>query len=386
MRKLLFQIHLWTGLILFAPLVLIGLSGSILVYKNELGAMFAPKAEIVASGGQARSYDEIAAAALKEAGGKGMKVTAFTAPEKATDPAEVRIGRGARGGETVKVDPATLEVLGKEGGGGRGAGEKFDLFRFLHDVHGRLLVEGPGGRQLVGWMGVAMCILGISGIVIWWPKKGGLKRAVTFATKGPPYRINRDFHGAMGIWILAVFMIVSATGVYISFPEPMAKATVSVMPGRDLRSSQQKIKVEPIENAEKITLTAAADLATKAVPDARLISIAPALDDDAPVRVMMAHPGYEDRAPATNVFIDPYRNSVIEVRDPRQYTSGETFQAWQRPLHEGSGLGGIWKFVVFLSGIAPLGFAITGVLMWLIKRKARAPMNEPNAEPVREDA
>ena len=31
MRKLLFQIHLWTGLILFLPLVALGLSGSALV-------------------------------------------------------------------------------------------------------------------------------------------------------------------------------------------------------------------------------------------------------------------------------------------------------------------------------------------------------------------
>ena len=66
MRKLLFQIHLWTGLILFAPLVLIGLSGSLLVYHDELDALFKPKTEIVTSGGTARSYDEIAAAALKD--------------------------------------------------------------------------------------------------------------------------------------------------------------------------------------------------------------------------------------------------------------------------------------------------------------------------------
>jgi uncharacterized iron-regulated membrane protein len=378
MRKLVFQIHLWTGLILFIPLVLIGVSGSLLVVHEPLEALGKPKQEITVSGGPAKTYDEIAAAALKEAP-KGARVTAFTAPETEADPAEVRVGRGARGGQVVKVDPSTLEILAKEGGGGRGEG--FDIFRFAHDLHGRLLIEGRGGRQLVGWMGVAMCVLGISGIVIWWPRKGQLKRALTFATKGPPYRINRDLHGSVGIWILAVFMIVSVTGVYISFPEPMAKAVVSVAGGRDLRTSQQQIKVTPIEGAEIVGLEQAARLARDAVPDARLISLAPSLEPDQPLRVMMAQPGYQERTPAVNVFIDPYRAAVIEVRDPRQYSGGETLQAWQRAVHEGSGLGIIWKTLVFISGLVPLLFAITGVAMWLIKRKAHAPMNEPDAEP-----
>jgi uncharacterized iron-regulated membrane protein len=374
MHKILFQIHLWTGLILFLPLVLIGLSGSLLVVHEPLEQLGKPKQEIAVSGGAPRSYDEIAAAALKEAP-QGARVTAFTAPESAASPAEVRVGRGLRGGATLQIDPSTLTILGKEGGGG--SGEGFDIFRFAHDLHGRLLIDGREGRQLVGWMGVAMCALGVSGIVLWWPRKGQLKRALTFATKGPPYRINRDLHGAVGIWILAVFMIVSVTGVYISFPEPAAKAVVSLTGGRDLRTSQQSIKVEPLEGAQAIGLDQAATLAREAVPDARLISIAPALEPDQPLRVMMGQPGYQERTPAVNVFIDPYRAQVMEIRDPRQYSGGETFQAWQRAVHEGSGLGIVWKTLVFISGLVPLLFAITGVAMWWIKRKARLPMTEP---------
>ena len=51
---------------------------------------------------------------------------------------------------------------------------------------------------------------------------------------------------------------------------------------------------------------------------------------------LTAQPGYQDRTPALNVLIDPLRARVIEVRDPRTYTLGETIQAWQRALHEGS--------------------------------------------------
>ena len=372
MRKLIFQVHLWTGLILFLPLVLLGVSGSALVVFE---AMNESKPAIISSTGPAHSYDEIAAAALKDAP-NGAKVAAFTVPEHANEAAQVRVGRGPRGGSLVDVDPNTLEILKTDKGGGRNP-----LFMLAHDLHGRMLIEGPAGRQVVGWLGVAMCVLGISGIVIWWPRKGGWARAFTASIGKGPYRTNRDLHGATGIWILAVFMTVSLTGVLISFPEPMAKAIIAIAPGRDLRATQNAVKVEPIRDQKPIGLDEAARLARAAAPDARIISMAPAQKPDQPFRVMMAQPGYQDRAPALNVFIDPLRGEVIEVRDPRTYTLGENIQAWQRAVHEGSGFGIVWKALVFISGLVPLLFAVTGVAMWLIKRKARAAMLTPGVEP-----
>ena len=55
-------------------------------------------------------------------------------------------------------------------------------------------------------------------------------------------------------------------------------------------------------------------------------------------------------------------------------TPGMRFMAWQRPIHQGSGLGAVWKFLVFLSGLVPLLFVVTGVIMWAKKRRRRMPM------------
>ena len=38
-------------------------------------------------------------------------------------------------------------------------------------------------------------------------------------------------------------------------------------------------------------------------------------------------------------------------------------------------LGGLWEFLVFLSGLVPLLFVITGTIMWLKKRKRHIPMS-----------
>jgi hypothetical protein len=45
--------------------------------------------------------------------------------------------------------------------------------------------------------------------------------------------------------------------------------------------------------------------------------------------------------------------------------------AWQRPIHSGAGLGPLWHLLVGLSGLLPALFAVTGISMWLLKRKAK---------------
>jgi uncharacterized iron-regulated membrane protein len=59
------------------------------------------------------------------------------------------------------------------------------------------------------------------------------------------------------------------------------------------------------------------------------------------------------------------------VRDPEAAGPGGFVTGWLRPLHSGDGLGLVWRILVFLSGFLPALFAITGVSMWLLKRRNR---------------
>ncbi len=49
--------------------------------------------------------------------------------------------------------------------------------RFFHDLHGHIFIPGGLGREIVGWLGVAMLVLGCSGLYLWWPKPGQWKQA-----------------------------------------------------------------------------------------------------------------------------------------------------------------------------------------------------------------
>ncbi|WP_425067686.1 PepSY domain-containing protein [Reyranella sp.] len=82
-------------------------------------------------------------------------------------------------------------------------------------------------------------------------------------------------------------------------------------------------------------------------------------------------PDYQEGAPVVTVIVDPYRRTVVDVFDPLTMSAGEKAISWQRALHYGIGLGGTYKFLVFLSGVIIPIFAVTGFLMWWIKRRNR---------------
>jgi uncharacterized iron-regulated membrane protein len=71
------------------------------------------------------------------------------------------------------------------------------------------------------------------------------------------------------------------------------------------------------------------------------------------------------------VIIDPWRKKIVDVFDPKTLSTGETIIAWQRGLHYGQGLGAVYKFLVFVVGLVIPLFAVTGFLMWWLKRRNR---------------
>lgn len=387
-RRVLFQVHMWIGLVLGILFVALGLSGSVLVYHDELEAMLSPPPKAAAQGTPASYGDLIKAgrAAAPEAKGN----VTLTLPEHAGDAAMVRItppprqpgagregagrgqGAGAGGpprGATVFVDPVSKELLGQR------TAAMSPIVQFAHDLHGQLFL-GRDGRPYVGWLGVGMTILGLTGLYLWWPKSHLWKYAFIVRRTAKGLRFHRELHAAAGIWGFIVFIIVSVTGVAISFPDTTRASIGAGAPAFNARTGPE---IEALVDADRIGADAAVAVAQKAMPgmDVRAVTV-PSRPNQA-ISVTMA-PKDADATILSVVYVDPYRSTVAATRDPNTMAGTDTFLAWQRPLHEGGGLGPVWRFLVFLSGFLPLLFVVTGTIMWFKKRRAHVPMNAPLAE------
>ena len=390
-RRLMFQVHMWVGLILGLLLALLGLSGSILVYDDAISELLAPVPRASVQGTQLPLSKIVEAA--REAAGRGAMQIALA--REAGDPVSVRVTQprasdGARGeGRGAGRGPAEGQRVGAQGGPPRPqsatqvfidpvsgavlASRKAQLppiLAFSHQLHGNFLM-GREGRQFVGWLGVAMLALGMTGLVLWWPKRGQWKYAFFVRRTAKGLRFHRELHAATGIWIFVVFMIVSFSGVVIAFPNTFGLAGGGQAGGGVTFNLREGPEIMPVEGATAMGADEALAMARSAMPDATPTSVSLPVRPDRTIMVnMLAH-----GAVGATVYIDPWRAQVVAKRDP-----SENFLAWQRPLHQGSGLGAIWKALVFLSGLVPALFVVTGVIMWLKKRKRHLPMTAVLAE------
>ena len=359
-RRMLFQIHMWVGLVLGLLLAALGLSGSVLVYDDVVADFLSPPPHATAQGA-ALPLDQIIVAARAANATRGA-ATVMPAGD-AGEPAIVRIGAAGRGGAghapsvQVYVDPVSGAVLGTNTAG------LPPILAFAHQLHGNALM-GQDGRRFVGYLGLAMVLLGISGLVLWWPKKGQWKNAFIVRRTARGLRFHRELHGMLGIWMYVVFIAVSFSGMAISWPQLMGIPNV----GANARPAPV---VEPLADASPIGADAAVALVKAAAPDMVLRNVMVpqrrAIEQGQPITVSFFAHG----AVNATAYVDPLRARVLEVRDP----SGNVM-AWQRPIHQGL-LGPVWRFLVFLSGFLPAIFVLTGVVMWLKKRQSRLSMTAP---------
>ena len=158
----------------------------------------------------------------------------------------------------ILIDPVSLEILETQQA-------MTGWVRFFHDLHGHLFIAGGLGRELVGWLGVALLVLGCSGLYLWWPTarpvEGGLHRCAA-----PPRACasiaSCTARSASGACVL--FMLVNFTGVYLAFPQQISAAVNAVWPGRDMRAAMFQARVEPMRGAEPMGVDEAVALAARA--------------------------------------------------------------------------------------------------------------------------
>jgi len=374
-KKLLATVHLWLGVTFSIPFVLLGLSGSFQMIHHlpeRFDPASAPQRPINQIIGVARIIAPVGARLVgyDAPGTPGANaVVRFAAPPGGDTPG--RLGPGGAGQIRIRVNPANLSSERTQAPAGLDQGMSFD--RLMHDLHGRLLLpSGFHGRQAVGWLGVFMTFLGISGMVMWWPRRQQLKQAFTFSFSKSSLKTNRDLHGAVGIWGWAVFVIVCVSGVYLCFPSAINSMIDAGAPIREQRQPRA-ITVIPIEGQAPLSADEAVDLALDVVPGGIVRTITFPAQPDQPYRIQFSRAGDYNGVPQAVVILDQWKQSVIDLRDPQSNTSTkDKWLAWQRQFHAGNGLGWWWWTLVFISGFLPLLFVTTGVSMWLLKRRNRA--------------
>jgi uncharacterized iron-regulated membrane protein len=214
----------------------------------------------------------------------------------------------------------------------------------LHVIHGTFML-GPIGRQIVGWIGVAMLLSSLTGIWLWWPLKGSFARGLRWRRR-PDF--NSNLHHTGGFWIALPLAVLSATGVWISFPAVFNPPNGPQSgPSQPLAAPAQS----PDEAVAAAQLVVPGEVASIAWPtDKKAAWIISVRSEDKPVEVSVK---------------DSDADASVTNATP------ETFARTMRRIHDGTGMPLLWQVVIFLGGILPAALAVTGILMWLRMRRRR---------------
>lgn len=356
-------LHLWFGIALSLPFMLQGLTGSILVYGDDLDRLFGTVPRATAAG-EIRSPQAILVAAQK-ALPAGLSANRLTMPVVSGDAAIIRAaGRSRAEAQQIFLDPVSLQVLAI-----RGAQDGW--LRFVHNLHANLLLQGRPGRATIGWIGAALLTMTLSGFYLWWPRNGKWRQAIAVKHGAKGFRLQRDLHGMAGFWTLPLLLLMTCSGLSMCFPQTIGDGIRSVLPGRDLREAVTTSKVAVPEGASALPLDQAIAVAQRAAPGRHFTVAYLPQKPEQPWRLLFARAGENTDLPGITVLLDPYRGVPIEVQDPAAYTTGESLLVWLRPLHYGLAAGPVYQVLICLTGLTLPLFAVTGFTMWWLKRRAR---------------
>ena len=219
LRRALFQIHLWTGLAIGLYIVVLSVTGSALVYRNELDRYFATKRPTYDAKAKRLTTDELRAAAEKAY--PGWSITRVGDRITRRNPTiEIWAERGAEKRERL-FDPYTGADLGDS----VTQGEYFVLW--LARLHDELLFDRPG-RYWNGMLSLVMTMLVVTGLVVWWPGSSRWKRSLKIKTSSGWRRFNWDLHSAIGFWLFLFMLMWGVSGFYLGVPEPFSNFVDSI--------------------------------------------------------------------------------------------------------------------------------------------------------------
>jgi uncharacterized iron-regulated membrane protein len=172
-----------------------------------------------------------------------------------------------------------------------------------------------------------------------------------------------NLHHLLGFWISIPLAVVSLTGIYLGFPQQGREALASIAP---MSPPQRGFAAAPMRSSA-LTPDAALAVALAAQPGSRPASInLPSGGPSATWRIQLR----TENEPVT-VLVDD-RNSRAQVVRP---LPGDRIAQWIRWIHDGSRGGTLWRTIVFLCGVFPPIFAVTGAIMWLKRRAGRKAMD-----------
>ncbi len=362
-KQVWFQLHWFIGITAGTVLVIIGLSGATLAFKDELLDLMNPGVRHVAVETLAPlTPAQLSNIAAAEHGQRVASITMYaqagTAPRLFFAPKN-----GQRRGESIYVHPYT--------GATQPALTGAEFFEWTESLHRWLLLPRDPGRQVAG--ALALCLLGLalSGLYLRWPRRPlDWRTWLTFdpALKGRSFLWN--LHAVAGTWCLVVYVALTLTGIYWSYD--VVRDNIDAWAGKPPRMAQAPAKKGGgKEQAPAVDIGLAWTSFQQHAAGWTLASVRlPTRAGEAVQFTWLASDAPHERA-RSRMSIAPADGTVTENEPYSQQGFGARLVNIIYPLHMGTYFGLPGRIIVTLASLGLPLFAVTGWMLYLGRRKAK---------------
>jgi sulfite reductase (NADPH) flavoprotein alpha-component len=369
LRSLWFQLHWFIGITAGTVLMVIGLTGAVLCFRDEMLDVLNPGVRSV----PARTVPALTPPQVAEAtklvapAGRINSIILYSEPGTSA-----RVGLapapGEKKGETIYLDPYTgvlLPPLHYE-----------DAFEWVESLHRFLLLpRDGGGRAVVGTLALCLMGLALSGLYLRWPRRMFDWRTwLTFDTRLKGRSFLWGLHSVAGTWALAAYLIFTASGVYWSFD--VVRDTVdgwlgTPRPKREAVAPKPKTPKAPRAPEAAPDLTPAWNTFQQQAPGWKMAFLRPPEKAGQPLQILWLAADAPHVRARGKMTINQQTGAVIKSEPYNDMTLGARTQSVIYPLHMGTYFGLPGRLFMFFAALALPGFGITGWMLYLKRRRQK---------------
>jgi sulfite reductase (NADPH) flavoprotein alpha-component len=374
-RKILFQVHWIVGITAGIVLALVGATGALLSFEQEILASLAREGrEVEPAGRPPLSAADLLARVAAEQQDKrivGLNI--------AREPSMIaRVTFAPR--EQRYVDPYTGTLLAPTSSGAE------TFFRNVRGLHRWLMLGELGdrdvGRQIVGACTMLLIFMALSGLYLRWPRGPAARSLKTWLI--PDLRLQGraflwNLHSVIGTWVLPVYLVIALTGLQWSYEwyrdglYSMAGVERPAGPegGREGRGAGAG-SAERRGGPDITAFTLAWQSFTRETGGRFAsvnVNLAARSGKPTEFRYLEENPRHER---AFNTLAIDAQGTVVKHERYADKPLAARLVSSIFPLHSGSYFGVIGVVVFMIASLAMPVFAVTGWIMYLQRRAPRA--------------
>lgn len=353
-----FKIHSTVGIALALYMLIMSLSGVTLVFHDEISDVLS-NVGTVEIGEEIRLDSAIASAKILY---PDRNATWLHSSTQSNKPTEMWLEKPGMQRVSLLANQYTGAVIGPK--------KNSEPIAWLEGLHFNLLFGEVGGKAN-GFFAMFVCLLSISGVLVWWRGIRNVVRNLVFNSSMQSKAFVWKLHSVIGIWAAIPLLIWGVSGTFFCFPTEFKAALNFVLP-----TTQPTAVSAPAGTSGGRTLSVdeAMRRINRKYPGFRAVWLGLPSSTNSAYQLFLVPPGHDQIDEATQIEIDSRTGAITVKADPADATKGDVVLKWLSRLHMGNFAGALSKSFWIVLGLTPGLLGITGVWLWwrgVVRRRMR---------------